>query len=68
MYTLNMNVINANGDELLDKRLTVDTLDDIGLMDTLGYNIMNDAKENEVSDGLVFDNQDEAEFSREDII
>lgn len=68
MYNLDIKVTNSNGDELLDKRLKVSSLDEIGFMYTLGYNIMTDSKANEEADGVVFDSEDEAEFNKEDII
>lgn len=58
-------ILNDNGEEVLDKRIMLESLDDLGNMDTLGYNLMNNAKTNEKIDGMIFSSKEDYDNSDE---
>lgn len=49
--TVNVQILNANGEELLDKRYKFESLDVLGLASEFGWSISQSAKANEEIDG-----------------
>lgn len=46
MIKLNIQVLNSNGDELVDKMLTYESLEEMGNVESLAYDLMNEANKN----------------------
>lgn len=67
MYKINIQIINDDGNEVLDKQIQVKHLDELQFNDPLGYSLAEEAKKNEEIDGT-FSSKDEVEFNKEDII
>lgn len=63
MYKLNIQILNDNGDEVLDKQFAYESLDELGNATGMAYKLSESAKRNEEADGEFNMTPDEEKFN-----